>query len=203
MSSTFRPPSIERLHEVDVADCKYNDGLVEIEGVVSPSRKPYKTKDGYVAALVYNDKHWKTFVEHVKPHWATSDLDRLEDRAKQIERVYGLLGETFATRTTADWLELLRDLNIPASPLLSTDDLFDNAHLNAVGFFETVESDYGPIRFPGVPTWFSETPGRVAGPAPRVGEHNEEVLEAIGAAMATRAPANALAPDRPPSTVDL
>jgi crotonobetainyl-CoA:carnitine CoA-transferase CaiB-like acyl-CoA transferase len=39
----------------------------------------------------------------------------------------------------------------------------NNAHLNAVGSFETVDSPHGPVRFPGVPTWFSRTPGRVAG----------------------------------------
>ena len=36
---------------------------------------------------------------------------------------------------------------------------------SAVGMFETVDTAHGPVRFPGVPTWFSRTPGRVAGPA--------------------------------------
>ena len=83
-------------------------------------------------------------------------------------------------RTTQQWLDLLRELNIPASPLRSTDELFDNEHLNAVGFFETVESPLGPVRFPGVPTWFSETPGKVAGPCPTLGEHTDEVLAELG-----------------------
>lgn len=37
MTSTFKPPSIDRLTEVESADCEYREGVVEIEGVVSPS----------------------------------------------------------------------------------------------------------------------------------------------------------------------
>ena len=60
-------------------------------------------------------------------------------------------------------------------------DLFDDPHLNAVGMFETVDTPHGPVRFPGVPTWFSRTPGRVAGPAPELGADTAEVLAEIGA----------------------
>jgi crotonobetainyl-CoA:carnitine CoA-transferase CaiB-like acyl-CoA transferase len=149
---------------------------------VAPNRRPYRTKDGYVSALIYNDKHWSLFVEAVRPPWAGPELATLEQRARQIDRVYGLLGETFRERTTSEWLELLEKLGIPAAPLRTPDELFDNDHLNAVGFFETVDSPHGPIRFPGVPTWFSRTPGHVAGPAPALGANTREVLEQFGVA---------------------
>ncbi|WP_417621253.1 CaiB/BaiF CoA transferase family protein [Parasphingorhabdus sp.] len=157
-------------------------GPANYHRVVSPNRKPYKTKDGYIAALVYNDRHWNAFVGAVKPAWNQPEFATLELRAKQIDRIYGLLGETFATRTTQEWLDLLRELNVPAAPLRTTDELFDNPHLNATGFFETVASDYGDIRYPGVPTWFSKTPGKVAGPTPALDEHGEEILNEIGLA---------------------
>ncbi len=147
---------------------------------VAPNRRPYRTRDGHISALVYNDKQWSAFIKAVQPAWATEEFDSLEKRARQIDRVYFLLGETFLERTTAEWLELLRSLDIPAAPLRTPDELFDNPHLNAVGFFETVESPTGPVRFPGVPTWFSRTPGHVTGPAPRLGEHTEEVLNSLG-----------------------
>ncbi|WP_367349861.1 CaiB/BaiF CoA transferase family protein [Sphingobium yanoikuyae] len=155
-------------------------GPAHYHRVVARNRKPYATKDGHVAALVYNDKHWNAFVAAVNPPWATQEFDTLAKRAKQIDRVYGLLGETFAERTTQEWLELLEALHIPAAPLRTTDELFDNAHLNAIGFFETVETPQGPVRFPGVPTWFSQTPGRVAGGAPELGAHSREVLDELG-----------------------
>lgn len=155
-------------------------GKAHYPRAVAPNRRPYKTRDGYVAALIYNDKHWSLFVEAVKPAWAGPELATLEQRAKQIDKVYGLLGETFLERSTQQWLDLLVGLGIPAAPLRTTDELFDNPHLNAVGFFETVDTPQGKVRFPGVPAWFSQTPGHVAGPAPMLGADTGEVLEELG-----------------------
>ncbi len=155
-------------------------GPANYHRAVERNRRPYKTQDGYVAALVYNDKHWNAFIERVQPEWNCPEFATLELRAKQIGRVYGLLGETFLTRTTQQWLDLLRELAIPVAPLRSTDELFENEHLGDIGFFETVDSDYGPVTFPGVPTWFSATPGKVRAPAPALGENNAELLKELG-----------------------
>ena len=155
-------------------------GPANYHRAVERNRRPYRTKDGYVAALVYNDKHWKAFVDRVQPEWNSPEFDTLEQRAKQIGRVYGLLGETFLTRTTQEWLDLLTELHIPCTRLNSTDDLFEDEHLAAVGFFEQMDSDYGTLTYPGVPTWFSATPGRVGGPAGRLGQDNEAILKELG-----------------------
>lgn len=155
-------------------------GPAHYHRVVARNRRPYKTKDGHVAALIYNDKHWAAFTAAVQPEWNGPEFDRLEDRAKQIDFVYGLLAATFATRTTQEWLDLLTGLAIPCAPLRSTDELFDNEHLAAVGFFETVDTPTGPVTLPGVPTWFSASPGKVAGRAPRLGEHTAQVLGELG-----------------------
>jgi crotonobetainyl-CoA:carnitine CoA-transferase CaiB-like acyl-CoA transferase len=147
---------------------------------VAPNRRPLKTSDGYISALIYNDKQWNAFVDAVRPEWATGpEFATLEQRARHIDNVYALLGETFAKRTTQEWLQLLQSLEIPATLINSLDDLFDSPQLNAVGFFETVDSPTGSIRFPGVPTGFSQTPGSVAGPAPRLGAHTREVMEEL------------------------
>ena len=147
---------------------------------VAPNRKPYRTRDGYVSALIYNDKQWAQFIAAVKPPWAGEELSTLEKRARQIDRVYSLLADTFLERTSAEWLALFNQLGIPAAPLRTLDELLDNPQLNAVEFFEIVDSPDGPVRFPGIPTWFSRTPGRVAGPAPRLGADTDAVLEELG-----------------------
>ena len=157
-------------------------GPANYHRVTARNRKPYATKDGHIAALVYNDKHWDAFITAVQPEWASEEFATLAQRAQQIERVYGLLAETFATRTTQEWLDLLRELNVPAAPLRTTDELFENEHLNAIGFFEEVASDQGTVRYPGVPTWFSATPGKVHGPTPLLGAHTREVLDELGTA---------------------
>ena len=147
---------------------------------VAPNRRPYRTSDGHVAALIYNDKHWNAFIASVQPAWNRDEFATLALRAKQIDRVYGLLAQTMLERTTAEWLKLFAELEIPATPINTLDSLFDSPQLNAAGLFETVETPQGTVRFPGVPTWFSRTPGRVAGPAPRLGQHNDDVLDELG-----------------------
>ncbi|WP_336880961.1 CoA transferase [Rhodococcus globerulus] len=149
---------------------------------VAPNRKPYRTKDGEISAMVYNDKQWAAFVDAVDPPWAGAHFATLEQRARQIDTVYALLGETFLERTTQEWLDLLRSHDIPAAPVRTLDELLNNEHLDAVNFFEDVDTPYGSVRFPGPPTWFSRTPGRIARPAPRLGEHTEEVLNEVGRA---------------------
>ena len=87
-------------------------------------------------------------------------------------------------RTTDEWLKLFVDLEIPAAPLNTPEDLFDNEHLNAVGFFETVQTPHGVARMPCVPTWFSRTPGRISGPAPTLGADTAAVLAELNVAEA-------------------
>jgi crotonobetainyl-CoA:carnitine CoA-transferase CaiB-like acyl-CoA transferase len=147
--------------------------------VVASNRQPYRTSDGHIAALIYNDKHWNAFINAVQPSWASELYSTLEQRAHQIDTVYGLLAETLKQRTTQEWLTLFVELEIPAAPLNTPGNLFDHPHLNAVGMFETVDTPHGPVRFPGVPTWFSLTPGRVAGPAPELGADTAEILAEI------------------------
>ncbi|MGH3438615.1 MAG: CaiB/BaiF CoA transferase family protein [Sciscionella sp.] len=147
---------------------------------LAPNRQPYRTSDGYIAALIYTDKHWHAFIDTVRPPWAGKLYSTLEQRARQIDTVYGLVAETMKERTTEEWLALFRELEIPAAPLNTPGALFDNPHLNAVGMFETVDTPHGLVRFPGVPTWFSRTPGRVAGPAPELGADTAEVLDELG-----------------------
>lgn len=148
---------------------------------VAPNRRPYATKDGHVAALIYNDKHWHAFINAVRPAWDSPEYATLAMRAKQIDKVYGLVAQTMLERTTAEWLTLFAELEIPATPINTLDTLFDSPQLNAGGFFETVETPDGPVRFPGVPTWFSRTPGRVRGPAPTLGADTEAVLAELQA----------------------
>ena len=149
---------------------------------VARNRRPYRTRDGHISALIYNDKQWSAFVGAVRPAWAgDARFATLKQRAAHIETMYALLADTMKERTSQEWLELLQSLEIPAAPLRTPAELFDNPHLNAAGFFETVETNHGPVRFPGVPTWFSRTPGHVAGAAPELGADTQAVLDELSA----------------------
>ncbi|HEX7759172.1 MAG TPA: CoA transferase [Caulobacteraceae bacterium] len=149
---------------------------------VTPNRRPYRTRDGHIAALIYNDKQWNAFVADVRPPWAEDPrFATLAQRSRVIDSVYAAIAETMLDRTTDEWLATFRRLDIPAAALQTPGALFDDPHLAAVGFFETVDTRDGPVRFPGVPVSLSLTPGRIASGAPALGEHTDEILGQVAA----------------------
>ena len=150
---------------------------------LSPDRRPYRTRDGWIGALPYTDRHWTALFEiadrpdlAVDPRFAT-----LPSRLAHIDEVYAVLAELLAERTTAQWLEAFDNVNIPSMPVNHPDDLLDDPHLAATGFWQAVEhADLGTLRFPGIPARFSKTPGAIRRAPPALGEHSVEILTEIG-----------------------
>jgi crotonobetainyl-CoA:carnitine CoA-transferase CaiB-like acyl-CoA transferase len=151
-------------------------------------RAPYRTKDGYICALVYNDKQWKSFFEHIgKPEMLTTDprFSTHVERAKHIDSIYAFVAEEMRTRTTAEWEQLLTEADVPWMRMHSLDQLIDDEHLAATGFFKSIDHpSEGTIRTPGVPSRWSATSPDFRHHAPRLGEHTRELLREAGYADA-------------------
>lgn len=148
-------------------------------------RRPYRTADGFLCVLIYNDKHWRNFFA------AIDDPDRMvrdarfathRARADHIDAVYAEVSALMRTRTTAQWQQLLTAADIPNTPMNSLQDLADDPHHAATGFMRTVEHPTeGRLRTTGTPTRYSATPTPAElRAAPRLGEHTLDVLQALG-----------------------
>jgi crotonobetainyl-CoA:carnitine CoA-transferase CaiB-like acyl-CoA transferase len=146
-------------------------------------RRPYRTQDGWLCVLVYNDKQWKSFLQ------AVGRADLLEDprffphasRATHIDEIYTILAELMSARTSADWIALLERIDIPVAPVNSVEDLVQDPHLAASGFFSFEEHpSEGRLRVPRTPTEWSACTRQQLRPAPRLGEHSAEVLREAG-----------------------
>ena len=150
--------------------------------VSSPSRRPFPTADGHLAALVYTDRDWSRFFAMIgrpeladDPRYAT-----LHSRTQHVDELYGLVAEHLATDTTAVWFARFREAEIPAAPYNSVEDLFDDEHFAAVGLFEEVDHPtegrllqcVTPITIDGV---------RVGndGPAPGLGADTDAVFDEL------------------------
>ncbi len=155
--------------------------------LMSHHRKPYKTKDGYIAILPYLDAHWKTFCEVSGRTDLLEDprFTTLSDRVKNIDDTYDETAKTMATRTTQEWLEVFGATSVPTNLVNTLEDLVDDPHLKAVGFWEVVDHPTeGKIRMTKFPVSFSETPADVRRLPPRLGEHSVELLKEAGLSQA-------------------
>jgi crotonobetainyl-CoA:carnitine CoA-transferase CaiB-like acyl-CoA transferase len=149
-------------------------------------RRPFATKDGYLAVLPYTDANWRTFFE------LSGRLDLLEDpryatlasRLANIETLYEELGKIVAGRTNAEWLEALEGANVPAMVVNTLETILHDPQLEATGFWKIVEHPTeGTLRTTDIPTTYSETPGAIRRLPPRFGEHSVEVLREFGFAQ--------------------
>jgi crotonobetainyl-CoA:carnitine CoA-transferase CaiB-like acyl-CoA transferase len=146
-------------------------------------RRPYETKDGYVCALIYNDKHWKAFFEMVgRPDMvADARFASAEGRSQNFDAVYGFVADEMHKRTTEEWLQALERADIPVQRMNSLEDILRDPHLAAIGYFTPVEHpSEGTLLSMKVPSEWSETRPELRRHAPRFGEHTREVLREAG-----------------------
>jgi crotonobetainyl-CoA:carnitine CoA-transferase CaiB-like acyl-CoA transferase len=149
----------------------------------SPYRRPYRTADGTIAVLFYTDAQWRTFFRLIDRSDLADDpqLHSIRGRTERIDELYRLVDEELARRTTADWLEVLRAHHIPAMPVNTVEDLFDDEHLTAVGLFEDVEHPTeGPLVQARLPWTFSRSGAPALPGAPALGAHTAATLQALG-----------------------
>ncbi len=111
----------------------------------SPHRRPYRTLDGVISVVVYHEGHWRRFLEAVGRNdiLESEEYGTTEARSKNTDGLYSFLADELVTRSSEYWLNLLNDLDIPVARVSSLDELFDDEHLKAVGFFQEIgpESD--------------------------------------------------------------
>lgn len=151
--------------------------------LMSENRKPYPTKDGYLAVVVYTGAHWVRFLKYIDRGDMLDDPRYMDDaaRAANIDGLYRLVADELLTRTSAEWLEAFEELDIPAMAVNTPDDLLEDPHLDAVGFYREFEHPTeGRLRQMRPPLRFSETALPEPGMPQRLGESGPGVLRDLG-----------------------
>jgi len=151
---------------------------------LSPQRKPYRTRDGYVSALVYSDKQWQNFLRLIGREKDFTDDPRYRNvttRLAHIDELYGEVEAVLATKNTAEWLTVLRAVDIPAMPVHDLKSIFTDPHLQQTEFFlKTQHPSEGQLNeLRSSHTW-SRTQPAPTSHAPRHGQHSVDVLSEAG-----------------------
>jgi crotonobetainyl-CoA:carnitine CoA-transferase CaiB-like acyl-CoA transferase len=139
-----------------------------------PCYAVYETRDGrHVTVGAYEPHFWATLCRHFgREDWIAHQWDEGPLR----EEMFAFFRDAFRRRTLADWVRELGDAEICFGPVATVEEAFRDPQLAHRGVFVEV----GGMRAPGVPIRLSDTPGGVRTPPPRLGEHTDAVLEALG-----------------------
>jgi crotonobetainyl-CoA:carnitine CoA-transferase CaiB-like acyl-CoA transferase len=151
--------------------------------MLTPHRRPYATKDGYISVIAVSDAHWGRLFEAMgrallieDPRFAT-----IAARSDNVDALYAVLTERMRERCTAEWLEILGALDIPCGRANSLTDLLDDEYLRETEFFQHMRHPRdGDVMVTAIAAQFSGSPPSVRRLWPALGEHTEELLREIG-----------------------
>jgi crotonobetainyl-CoA:carnitine CoA-transferase CaiB-like acyl-CoA transferase len=146
-------------------------------------RRPYKTRDGYICVMAGGDKMFTTFCDVTGRPELKSD-PRFAERTRRTahaKELYDEMEAALAPRTSAQWLTLLTQADIPAAPVHTMESLLADPHLDDVDFFQVEEHPTeGKLRAMRTAMRFSASPAMNRRPTPHIGEHTVELLREAG-----------------------
>ena len=159
--------------------------LPEQVGNNHPTNAPmgvFKTQDGYITIAASRPK-WRHFCTALgapelteRPEYATPDM-RLENRYKLNAEIDRLT----ATKTSAEWVEIMNKAGIPCGPIYTLEETFNDPQVKHLGIAQTVESEtLGPLTIIGQPFRLSRTPSRLVSAAAECGAHTDDILAELG-----------------------
>ncbi len=145
----------------------------------------YQTADGWLCVAVVTERQWEAFAQvpgaqHLvrDARFATEQSRRANDRALAVE-----LEHLLATRSAAQWFEILDRAGIPCEISNETfpRQMFNDPEMREHGLLITLQhQQLGKVEQFGDLIWFSETPGRIFGAPPLVGQHTREIMKENG-----------------------
>jgi crotonobetainyl-CoA:carnitine CoA-transferase CaiB-like acyl-CoA transferase len=137
----------------------------------------YRTKDGkYISVGTIEPKFWQKFCD-------MTGLPELKDRQYDFaheEEIARMISDKLKTKTRDEWMALAENGTFCVTPVYSPDEVLDHDMTAASGMLETRPEDIGPVTYLNAAIKLSDTPRRVRFRAPYAGEHNREVLGALG-----------------------
>jgi crotonobetainyl-CoA:carnitine CoA-transferase CaiB-like acyl-CoA transferase len=140
--------------------------------------------DQWIALRVATDEQWMGLRTVIgSPAWSLDPrLDTVGGRADRADRIDSELEVWFAQLSQKEALSALRSHGVEAEAVIHSYDVDLDDQMNARSFWEEVTHPIvGPMRFPGWPMRYSSRSAPwYQRPAPLLGQHNDEVLKALG-----------------------
>jgi crotonobetainyl-CoA:carnitine CoA-transferase CaiB-like acyl-CoA transferase len=150
---------------------------------IAPSNT-YPTEDkGYVVIAGNSDPIFKRLMHVIGRADLADDpaLARNDGRAAQSAQLDAAIAAWTSHHSTQDVLATLERAEVPAGRIYSVADIVADPHYQARDMLLQAQLPGGvSVKMPGIVPKLSETPGEVRWQGPRLGEHTESVLGALG-----------------------
>lgn len=179
--------SVFNMMESLVPEFDYAGVVRERTGGALPGIVPsntYTTKDGQNIVIAGNgDAIFKRLMIAIGRDDMANDpqLARNDGRVPRTEEIDEVIQAWCDTQAIDDALAILKAADVPVGKIYSVRDMMSDPQFLARGMFEQhAFKDGTPIKLPAVSPKLSETPGETKWLGPDLGEHNEEVLGALG-----------------------
>ena len=140
----------------------------------------FETADGWITVGAAQENFWMRLCDIIEmphlqrdPRFATNG-----ERVRNNDELVTLLQGQFRAKPSDYWLSAMEAAGIPAGPVMSIDQALSDPHVIGRDMLvETSHPSAGKFDVLGIPVKLSDTPGRIRRPAPRLGEHTDEVLK--------------------------
>ena len=154
---------------------------------ITPSNTHTTRDQRHVIIGANGDAIFKRLMQAIGRDDLASDesLDTNAGRDSRAEEIYAVIDEWTAGHDLDDVLTILKAAGVPATNIYSVADMFADPHFLARGMIESARlKDGRDISMPGIVPKLSGTPGATAHVGPELGEHNDEILQALGRSRA-------------------
>ena len=140
----------------------------------------FSTADGWLAVVGVAGPLRHTLFETLGHPEYTERFPQPLYWPEQKAELFPLLNAAFATRTTAEWCEVLGGIGVRHAPVRTYVENIADPVFWEQGFLTHAEGPDGPVAVPASPVGFSATPAVPQAVAPELGQHTEEVLLELG-----------------------
>lgn len=137
----------------------------------------------FVLHMSSPDKFWRNMFQVVGQPELAEDarFSQRKARVENYDALVGILTPIFRAGQREDWLRRLTEMDVPAAPINTLDEVFADPQVKTYGFPVEVEHPrMGKMKLLGNAVGMSRTPPTIDRPPPMLGEHTEEVLTALG-----------------------
>ena len=166
-----------------MAGLGYGENEFDVRKLQGSQDLIYKAKDGYITAGAVSDAEWSGMCRALKREDLLED-ERFSTSAARVSNAgerKQLTGEEISKWDSEEILTRFKEEGVPCAPLLNRMDLMEHEQVLAnESIWINDYEGFGEVRQARPAARFGETPSEIVRPAPKLGEHGQEILTELG-----------------------